>query len=249
MNIPSCICIIAIIATILSCNPPENKKLAKPLKFRGSWFLRVHEIDFNDSLNPGKMVVVKGNEEFEKFPESVFNQIKKGSIRAINDTGRALSYKQICLSMLSQNLLAVTDTNNIDEADLFNPKLMGVELNDSIFLDVVSGTKTYKVHSINLFIPSEYSETGNNKNICRVMFKELRNKGLDSAISSLENRKFARKEKLYKPDGTTSEEYTFYLTDAAGVEYFFRTPIEEVLADRQMMDNSILRYFVDDLTD
>jgi len=241
-------CILASIFAI-SCGRESKSKGTDLLKFRGSWFLRVYEIDFADSINPGKLVLEEGNETFANFTSKAMNLLKEGKLTAYDDSGKVMSYKKICLNMVGSSLRSQIDTNKISESDMLNLKLVGIELNDSIFLNIRKNKKEYFMHSINLFIPAEFNPNGGNQSVCKIMYDDMKGKGLDTELAALENRKFARKEKIYYPDGSINYEYTFYLTDAAGVEYYFQVPLEQLLADDRNIENSILHYFKDDLVD
>jgi hypothetical protein len=236
----------SLIAVFCSCNKKSGTDL---LKFRGSWFLRVYEMDFQDSINPGKLVLEEGNEIYADFTPKILELLKEGKLKAFDDSGKTLSFNKVRLNMVSAGMRNRIDTLKMTEGDMLNTKLVGIELNDSIYLDIKRNSKQYFMHSINLFIPAEFNMGGGNQSICKIMYNDMKNKGLDTELKALEDRKFARKEKIFLPDGSTRFEYTFYLTDAAGVEYYFRVPLEEVLADDRNIENSILHYFKDDLVD
>jgi hypothetical protein len=237
------------IVVAFACNREQKNKGTDLLKFRGSWFLRVYEIDFLDSINPGKLVLEEGNETFADFSSKTFNLLKEGKLHAYDDSGNVISFKKVCLNMVGSSLRSQIDTNNISESEMLNLKLVGIELNDSIFLDIRQNKKEYFMHSVNLFIPAEFNPNGGNQSICKIMYNDFKGMGFDTELKALEDRNFARKEKIYHHDGSIGYEYTFYLTDAAGVEYYFRVPLEKVLADDRNIENSILHYFKDDLVD
>ena len=241
--------IFIALSIIIAFSCGRENKGTDLLKFRGSWFLRVYEMDFLDSINPGKLVLEEGNETFADFSTKTLNLLKEGKLQAYDDSGHAISFKRVCLNMLGSSLRSQIDTNNVRESDMPNLKLIGIELNDSIFLDIRKNKKEYVMHSVNLFIPAEFNGNGGNQSICKIMYNDMKGKGLDTELKALEDRKFARKEKIFHQDGSVGYEYTFYLTDAAGVEYYFRVPLEKVLADDRNIENSILHYFKDDLVD
>ncbi|MDX2188960.1 MAG: hypothetical protein SFY32_03780 [Bacteroidota bacterium] len=243
--------ILLVISTILliSCDKQKKEKGTDLLKFQGSWFLRVNEIDWSDTINPGKMVPVEGNEIYADFTPKVINLIREGKIQAYSEDNNKISYKRVMYNLVSEGLKKQIDSNKVSESDILNIKLVGIELNDSINLDIERNSKTYKMQSVTLFIPAEFSFNAINQPICKILYEDLKNNGFEKELAAFEARNFARKEKIYLPDGTVKMEYTFYLTDAAGVEYYFRIPLEKVLEDDHLIQNSILHYFKDDLVD
>lgn len=245
--------LITSICLILASCHTRHRKVdhgADVLKFRGSWFLRVYEQDWSDTLQPGKKVLVKGNEVFQDMSGKVLQLLKESKLKAYDDDGNPISYNQVLLNMASQSMRGALDTSKgISESDLFNPSFLGIELNDSIYLNIKTEKKQYFMHSINLFIPAEFNPAGVHTSVCKILYKDLMGKGFQKELQALNNRDFARKEKIYYQDGSISEEYTFYLTDAAGVEYYFRLPLEKVLQDDYMIEHSILSYFKDDVVD